>query len=121
MTIENRTSYLRYLFGLTLSPLSGGYTNRYQRDFISWYMYRTNVRYEHFGDMDAGGSFWIHHNLCEVTGVRFELFACQSVNCNLDMNAEAETSGQTLEFRRMEPYAEVVDYIQNRSEAGAGR
>ena len=26
-----------------------------------------------FGDIDAGG-FGIHHNLCEVTGVNFELF-----------------------------------------------
>ena len=37
-------------------------------------MSNRNASYLHFGDIDAGG-FWIHHNLCEITGVNFELFS----------------------------------------------
>jgi len=52
----------------------GGYANRDQRDFIKK-IYEDNpgVTYLHFGDIDAGG-FWIHHHLCQVTGVPFGMF-----------------------------------------------
>lgn len=74
MTIENRTSYLRYHKDDVVAFYLGGYANRYQRDFIKMvYAANADVRYVHFGDIDAGG-FWIHRNLCEVTGVDFELF-----------------------------------------------
>lgn len=79
MTIENRTSYLRYHKDEVVTFYLGGYANRYQRDFIKMvYSSNADVRYLHFGDIDAGG-FWIHHNLCEVTGVNFELFS-MSIN-----------------------------------------
>lgn len=75
MTIENRTSYLRYKPDDAVLLYLGGFVNRYQRDFIKIvFDCNPNVNYYHFGDIDAGG-FWIHHNLCEVTGVRFELFS----------------------------------------------
>lgn len=56
-----------------------GFADRYQKGFLKM-VYESNqdARYKHFGDIDAGG-FWIHHNLCEVTGVDFELFG-MSVN-----------------------------------------
>lgn len=78
MTIENRTSFLRYKDEDTVTFYLGGYANRFQRDFIKL-IYRTNsnVRYIHFGDIDAGG-FWIHHNLCEITGIDFALFCMSS-------------------------------------------
>ncbi|MBO2536540.1 Wadjet anti-phage system protein JetD domain-containing protein [Rummeliibacillus suwonensis] len=78
MTIENRTSFLRYKDDDTVTFYLGGYANRFQRDFIKL-IYRTNpnVRYMHFGDIDAGG-FWIHHNLCEITGIDFALFCMSS-------------------------------------------
>ncbi|MDD3137938.1 MAG: DUF2220 family protein, partial [Lachnospiraceae bacterium] len=77
MTIENRTSYLRFFAPDTVTFYLGGYTNRFQRDFIKK-VYEDNpeIEYLHFGDIDAGG-FWIHHNLCEITGVNFKTF-CMS-------------------------------------------
>lgn len=77
MTVENRTSYLRYKREDVVTFYLGGYTNRYQRDFIKK-VYDCNPRicYLHFGDVDAGG-FYIHRNLCEVTGVDFGMF-CMS-------------------------------------------
>lgn len=74
MTIENRTSYLRYKKENTVTFYLGGYTNRDQRDFIrKIYENNPSVTYQHFGDIDAGG-FWIHHHLCQVTGVPFGMF-----------------------------------------------
>ena len=79
MTIENRTSYLRYRDDNVVTFYLGGYANRYQRDFIKLvYASNASARYTHFGDIDAGG-FCIHRNLCEVTGVEFALFG-MSVN-----------------------------------------
>lgn len=74
MTIENRTSYLRYKKENTVTFYLGGYANRDQRDFIrKIYESNPSVTYLHFGDIDAGG-FWIHHHLCQVTGVPFGMF-----------------------------------------------
>lgn len=75
MTIENRTSYLRYKEEDTVCFYLGGFANRNQRDFIKM-VYRDNpqVTYLHFGDIDAGG-FLIHHNLCKITGVDFHMFS----------------------------------------------
>lgn len=74
MTIENRTSYLRYKKENTVTFYLGGYANRDQRDFIrKIYESNPSVTYLHFGDIDAGG-FWIHHHLCQVTGVLFGMF-----------------------------------------------
>lgn len=77
MTVENRTSYLRYSSSDTVVFYLGGYANRFQRDFIKKINRdNSNLEYLHFGDIDAGG-FWIHHNLCEITGVKFKTF-CMS-------------------------------------------
>lgn len=74
MTIENRTSYLRYKKENTVTFYLGGYANRDQRDFIrKIYESNPSVTYLHFGDIDAGG-FWIHHHLCQVTSVPFGMF-----------------------------------------------
>lgn len=74
MTIENRTSYLRYRAENAVTFYLGGYANRYQRDFIRLiYQNNPDATYLHFGDIDAGG-FWIHHHLCEITRVPFGLF-----------------------------------------------
>ena len=53
MTIENRTSYLRYQDNDTTIFYLGGYANRYQRDFIKM-VCRDNpgIKYLHFGDID---------------------------------------------------------------------
>jgi hypothetical protein len=75
MTIENRTSYLRYTNEDTVTFYLGGYANRFQRDFLQKTATdNPNITYLHFGDIDPGG-FWIHHNLRQITGVDFKTFA----------------------------------------------
>lgn len=117
MTIENRTSYLRYSKDDVVVFYLGGYANRYQRDFIKIvYMSNSNACYLHFGDIDAGG-FWIHHNLCEITGVNFELF---SMSADELQNKEFASSlheltgndrGRLQELMKNDVYGDVVQYM----------
>lgn len=117
MTIENRTSYLRYHNDQVVTFYLGGYANRHQRDFIKMvYADNSDVRYLHFGDIDAGG-FWIHRNLCEVTGVSFELF-CMSTyelkngeyaSCLRRLTDKDRTRLQ--ELKTIGIYADVVQYM----------
>jgi hypothetical protein len=75
MTIENRISYLRYSDDDTVTFYLGGYANRFQRDYIKKIAAdNPEIDYLHFGDIDPGG-FWIHHNLCHITGVEFKTYA----------------------------------------------
>ena len=117
MTIENRTSYLRYAKDDVVVFYLGGYANRYQRDFIKIvYMSNRDANYLHFGDIDAGG-FWIHHNLCEITGVNFKLF---SMSADELENREFATCLHKLsdndrvrlqELKKIDAYGEVVQYM----------
>lgn len=117
MTIENRTSYLRYHKDDVVTFYLGGYANRYQRDFIKMvYAANPDTQYLHFGDMDAGG-FWIHHHLCEVTGVSFELFGMsvhelrnrEYASCLHELTENDRT--RLRELKGMEVYAELVRYM----------
>lgn len=73
MTIENRTSYLRYKADDKVIMYLGGYADRYQRDLIKLiHRFNPHIAYLHFGDIDAGG-FRIHQNLCKITDVGFEM------------------------------------------------
>ena len=75
MTIENRTSYLRYKADDKVILYLGGYADRYQRELIKLiYKFNPYITYLHFGDIDAGG-FRIHQNLCKITEVKFEMFS----------------------------------------------
>ncbi|WP_458413034.1 Wadjet anti-phage system protein JetD domain-containing protein [Schinkia sp. CFF1] len=117
MTIENRTSFLRYKDDDTVTFYLGGYANRYQREFIKM-IHDTNLdtKYMHFGDIDAGG-FWIHHNLCEITGIDFALFYMSSDELK---NEEYESCLHGLtdndiarlkELKEMDLYAYTVNYM----------
>ena len=117
MTIENRTSYLRYSKDDVVAFYLGGYANRYQRDFIK-IVYDSNkdTCYQHFGDIDAGG-FWIHHNLCEATEVKFELFSMSAkelqnkefASCLHELTGNDRSRLQ--ELKKMDAYEEVVQYM----------
>lgn len=117
MTIENRTSYLRYHGDNVVTFYLGGYANRHQRDFIKL-VYATNpdIIYKHFGDIDAGG-FWIHTNLCEITGVKFGLFGMsinelknsQYASCLHKLSNNDRNSLQ--ELKKISMYTEVIDYM----------
>lgn len=95
----------------------GGYANRYQRDFIKKInASNTDVCYLHFGDIDAGG-FWIHHNLCEVTGVNFELFSMsvdelENKEFALCLQELSENDRARLqELKKNDVYEEVIEYM----------
>lgn len=117
MTIENRASYLRYGRDDVVVFYLGGYANRYQRDFIKMvYASNTNACFLHFGDIDAGG-FWIHHNLCKVTGVNFELFSMSAhelenrefASCLHELSGNDRVRLQ--ELKKSDAYEEVVQYM----------
>lgn len=117
MTIENRAAYLRYAKDDVVVFYLGGYANRYQRDFIKTvYMSNRNASYLHFGDIDAGG-FWIHHNLCEITGVNFELFSMSADELGNKEFASClhELSGndrvRLRELKKIDVYEDVVRYM----------
>lgn len=117
MTIENRTSYLRYHKEDVVTFYLGGYANRYQRNLIKMvYAANPEARYLHFGDLDAGG-FWIHHHLCEVTGVPFGLFGMsvhelQSKEYASCLHELTENDRIRLrELKQLEIYSDVVRYM----------
>lgn len=117
MTIENRTSYLRYSKDDVVVFYLGGYANRYQRDFIKMvYASNADACYLHFGDIDAGG-FWIHHNLCEVTGVNFGLFSMsvnELENCEYASCLHKLTNSDRVRLQELKPidmYKKVVQYM----------
>jgi hypothetical protein len=117
MTVENRTSYLRYFADDTVIFYLGGYANRFQRDFIKRvYDDNPGLEFLHFGDIDAGG-FWIHHNLCEITGVNFKTFCMSKVelsqeqyeNC-LHKLTDTDTS-RLQELKEMRMYSDTIHYM----------
>ena len=74
MTIENRTSYLRYHDPDTVTFYLGGYADRNQRDFLKLvFTQNPCIQYLHFGDIDAGG-LYILQNLRGITGIPFAMF-----------------------------------------------
>ena len=73
-TVENKTSYYRCQNPEVSFFYLGGYVTRFQRKFLKKvYQDNPKVQYRHFGDLDAGG-FYIHENLCRVTGIPFDLY-----------------------------------------------
>lgn len=74
ITIENKTAFYRFSKEEYLSIYLGGYANRHQAEFLrKLYADNPKTRYDHFGDIDAGG-FLIHQHLCRATGIAFQLF-----------------------------------------------
>lgn len=119
MTIENRTSYLRYQDANTVSFYLGGYANRFQRDFIQL-IYKTNphIQYKHFGDIDAGG-FWIHSNLCDFTGIDFDLFSMSRIELEDEQYSDCllplteNDKNRLMELKSNPLYSDTVTYMLN--------
>lgn len=119
MTIENRTSYLRYMSEDSVIFYMGGYANRDQREFIKLICAcNPEVNYLHFGDIDAGG-FWIHHNLCEITGKQFGMFSMgaeELSNPAYDSCLHPLSNNDIYrmkELKRYDEYKEVIEYMLN--------
>lgn len=74
MTVENKTAYLRFYDENIVTLFLSGFADRYVRDFLKRISEENqNVQWLHFGDIDGGG-FFIHRNLCRITGISFALF-----------------------------------------------
>lgn len=117
MTIENRTSYLRYSAFDEVIFYLGGYANRFQRDFIKKvYEDNPDVEYLHFGDIDAGG-FWIHYNLCEITGVEFKIFCMSEHELSMKQYEHClhpltdNDIVRLQELKEVELYADTIQYM----------
>lgn len=117
MTIENRTSYLRYKDDNTVTFYLGGYANRDQRDFLRLvHIDNPDKNYWHFGDIDAGG-LWIHNHLCKIMGINFGLFYMSKKEladpvykkCLHKLSENDITRLQ--ELKDMPVYNDVVDYM----------
>ena len=117
MTIENRTSYLRYHDDQTVTFYLGGYGDRYQRDLLKMVIAANpHVCYKHFGDIDAGG-FLIHQQLCKMTGVNFKLFSMSVKELKNPRYAPClhpltdNDRVRLLNLKNRTPYEEVVSYM----------
>ena len=74
ITVENYTSWLRFRKEGAVSFYLGGYTARFQRDFLRKVQEdNPHLVFRHFGDIDAGG-LYIHEHLCRVTGISFQMY-----------------------------------------------
>lgn len=70
----------------------------------------------HFGDIDAGG-LWIHHNLCEITGVNFKTFCMSKYELSqkqyescLHRLTDNDTA-RLQELKEMRVYADTIQYM----------
>lgn len=117
LTVENKTSYLRYQTEDAVVFYLGGFADRNQRNFlIKVIAENPNLIYQHFGDIDAGG-FRIHANLCEITGKAFQMFHMSEAelqnpeykSCLLPLNENDRAALQTLKMDSR--YASVVSYM----------
>lgn len=117
MTVENKTSYMRCDEENTSYFYLGGYTKRFQRDFLKKvFDDNPEIIYLHFGDIDAGG-FYIHENLCRITGIPFgmwrmskeELQDARYKECLLKLSPNDRKRLKTLADHEM--YRDVVQYM----------
>lgn len=121
MTVENRTSYLRYKRDDTVIFYLGGYANRDQREFLKRvYQDNPDAVYLHFGDIDAGG-LWIHHHLCEITGIRFQMFCMSEKELKAPrykkyLHTLSENDRVRLQELKEKPeYRDIVEYMLEKS------
>lgn len=91
ITIENLTTYFRWQETDSLIIYLGGYHNVVRRNLLQKiYKSFPEVRYYHFGDIDAGG-FEIYRDLCNKTGIPFEMYMM-----NLEVLMKYESFGKKL-------------------------
>jgi len=117
MTVENKTSYMRCQDENTSYFYLGGYANRFQREFLrKVFDDNPEITYLHFGDIDAGG-FYIHENLCRITGISFRLWRMSKeelqdaryADCLLKLSANDRKRLKMLAEHEL--YRDVVRYM----------
>lgn len=91
ITIENLTTFFRYSEANSLVVYLGGYHNTNRRKLLkNIYQRIPNVKYYHFGDIDAGG-YRIFYDLKEKTGIPFVM-----LHMDLKTLTEFEAYGKPL-------------------------
>lgn len=107
LTIENLTTFHRWKLSdeedsATLCIYLGGYHNRTKRQFMkNVHDVYPEAEYYHFGDIDCGG-FRIWKDLCEKTGIPFQVFCmdCDTYKRYLDLGRELTELDRKM-LRRM--------------------
>ena len=119
MTVENYTSWLRLSLPDTTLFYLGGYATREQRDFLKEIAAENpNLRFFHFGDIDAGG-LYIHERLRRITEIPFKQYRMsqkelQDPRYQSCLHPLTEQDRVRLEsLKRQEDYRELVSYMLN--------
>ncbi len=74
ITIENLTTFFRWVEPESLIIYLGGYHNSVRRALLkAVHLALPDAQYYHFGDIDAGG-FEIYKNLCAKTKIPFQMY-----------------------------------------------
>ncbi len=122
ITIENLTTFFRWNMADSVLIYLGGYHNRVRRKLLQK-LYRSfpQAEYFHFGDIDVGG-FEIYRNLCDRTGIPFQLYKMgiselkQYESCTKELTSN---DLRRLEGRLKDPeYETVWPVLQYMKESG---
>jgi hypothetical protein len=114
ITVENLTSFHRFMEEGYFVLYLGGFHNRVRRDFISMlHDQNSEARFYHFGDIDAGG-FLILEHLRRTTGIDIIPY-----NMDLDTLKKYEKMGKPLTENdrkrlgklREGQFREIVEYM----------
>ncbi|MCR3955508.1 MAG: DUF2220 domain-containing protein [Gudongella sp.] len=114
ITVENLTSFHRFMEEGYFVLYLGGFHNRVRRDFIRMlHDQNSEARFYHFGDIDAGG-FLILEHLRRTTGIKIIAY-----NMDLDTLKKYEKMGKPLTENdrkrlgklREGQFREIVEYM----------
>lgn len=114
ITVENLTSFHRFMEEGYFVLYLGGFHNRVRRDFIRMlHDQNSEARFYHFGDIDAGG-FLILEHLRRTTGIKIIPY-----NMDLDTLKKYEKMGKSLTENdrkrlgklREGQFREIVEYM----------
>ncbi len=110
ITIENLTTFFRWVEPESLIIYLGGYHNSVRRALLkAVYEALPEAEYYHFGDIDAGG-FEIYRDLCAKTGIPFIMY-----RMDLDTLVSHQRYGKELTENDRERLRKILE--QNTGEA----
>ncbi len=111
ITIENLTTFFRWVEPESLIIYLGGYHNSVRRALLrTVYEALPDAEYYHFGDMDAGG-FEIYRDLCAKTKIPFQRY-----RMDLDTLVSHQRYGKELTENDRERLKKMLE--KNENEAG---
>lgn len=118
ITIENLTTFYDYKDLSSLIIYLGGFHNQIRKEFLlKLKKYKNNLKFYHFGDIDAGG-FYILNHLINDTGIKF-----QTIRMDIATLKQYKNYGDTLTIEdkkrlndlkniaNLKDYQEVINYM----------